>query len=241
MLGTFHFRERGFDTFAESTQAQLCRIAQKIVGFNPDAVAVEVAKHQQQAVDNSFSLLSLDDYNNKEKMLTSTLGKIHLWGREYDIPYNAESIQIGYRVGKMQNHDTVYAIDDDTELIDIDPTLVNTDRFNMYFDRLNFSGGYTDLEKLFHFMNTDEWSANNHKMYLETNKIILPDGTYIGAEQFSQWYKRNLKIFCNLQMLARKHKRIFVLYGAGHLSILRDLINTYDEMTLLDTNKVLFD
>ena len=74
---------------------------------------------------------------------------------------------------------------------------------------------------ILNFYNSTEWSKKNQALYIEINKIITEDGEYLGVEQFSQWYKRNLKIFANIQKLAETHEKIFIVYGAGHLEILR--------------------
>ena len=54
-----------------------------------------------------------------------------------------------------------------------------------------------------------------------------------------QWYERNLKIFSNIQRLAMQHKRIFVIYGARHLHILRELIQADEQLRLVDVMQYL--
>lgn len=76
---------------------------------------------------------------------------------------------------------------------------------------------------------------------MENNRIATQDNEYAGVEQVAQWYERNLRIFCILQRLAERHKRIFALYGSGHLKLIRVFIRDCDDMTLLDTYKLLFD
>ena len=50
---------------------------------------------------------------------------------------------------------------------------------------------------------------------------------------------RNLKIFSNIQRLATKNERVFIIFGAGHLQILRDLINADSNLKLVDIDKYL--
>jgi len=54
-----------------------------------------------------------------------------------------------------------------------------------------------------------------------------------------KWYMRNLKIFANLQKLCENYNRVFLLYGAGHLYILRELINQCEDMELVNYRKYL--
>lgn len=51
----------------------------------------------------------------------------------------------------------------------------------------------------------------------------------------ADWYRRNLKIFHNLQRLAATHSKIFVLFGSGHLHILKDLIAADRNLKLIDS------
>ena len=82
-------------------------------------------------------------------------------------------------------------------------------------------------------INSDELSYHNQQLYLVNNQIGAGE-SYAGANYFGQWYMRNLKIFANLQKICEKYRRIFVLYGAGHLYILRELINLCEDMQLAD-------
>ena len=50
LLGSFHFSQAGRDIYAPETQAELDALARKLLCFAPDAVAVEAAFHQQDAV-----------------------------------------------------------------------------------------------------------------------------------------------------------------------------------------------
>ena len=54
-----------------------------------------------------------------------------------------------------------------------------------------------------------------------------------------KWYERNLKIFSNIQNLCKNSNRLFIIYGAGHLQILRDLINASENLTLVDVYQYL--
>lgn len=52
-----------------------------------------------------------------------------------------------------------------------------------------------------------------------------------GADALSlYWYNRNLRIFCNIQQLAdQEGERIPVLFGAGHVQILEELVDSSPE------------
>ena len=89
------------------------------------------------------------------------------------------------------------------------------------------------LSDLYKYYNSAEWSRLNHSVYIQANRTST-DNPYAGAEMVSKWYERNLKIFSNIQRLADKGKRLFILYGAGHLQLLRDLIQADRSLKLVD-------
>ena len=49
------------------------------------------------------------------------------------------------------------------------------------------------------------------------------------------WYARNLRIFRNIQAIATEpDDRIMVIFGAGHLGILRQQLESYPGMELVE-------
>lgn len=233
LLGTFHFLESDMDFYTEASQLQLKSLAENIAKFNPDAIAVELAVHEQKAANESYQQLSLRDFEDYEMMKTNTLGTVTIYGGQYPITYNNEAIQIGYRVAKMLNKEQVYAIDDDAPLNnDFKPS----NKFMNILKEMQYlaASSNSSIKQLLQCYNSDEWSAKNHLLYIENNRINY-NNNYIGSEFASEWYRRNLKIFSNLQKLSEEHSKIFVLYGAGHLKLLKDLILASDDMILADT------
>ena len=107
LLGTFHFMESSFDFYTDKVQDELDDLTKKLLEFHPDAVAVEAAMHQQEAVSESYQKFNLKDLKNPEKMRSETLGNIHMFGQTCPITYNNEAIQIGYRLGKLLNLDDI--------------------------------------------------------------------------------------------------------------------------------------
>lgn len=116
LLGSFHFLEISIDFYSSEIQNKLDLITRKLLTFNPAVIAVEAAAKAQEYIDKSYEIFDLMDLQDRNKMQNETLGEIYMFGQKYPITYNNESIQIGYRLGKMLAHSKVYAIDDDTIL-----------------------------------------------------------------------------------------------------------------------------
>ena len=240
LLGSFHFAQTERNIYAPESQAELEALAQKLLCFAPDAVAVEAAAHQQEAVSAAYRKFGLSDLLDAQKMQAETLGDIKMYGEVFPITHNNEIIQIGFRVAKQMRLPDVYAIDDDSEMDDavlenLSPALRDAIERLGEFERQE----KTDtLIAYLRCLNSVEWSRRNHVAYMRTNEIER-DGDCLGAKAVAQWYARNLMIFSHLQRLAMHHERIFVVYGAGHLQILRDLIRADDRLRLVDTEPYL--
>ena len=239
LLGSFHFKDGKIDCYSPEAQKELNSIAQTLLRFSPDAVAVEWAAHQQMAVSTAFQKFSLYDLQNADKMRTETLGEIQMFNRSAPIEYNNEAIQIGFRIARMQKLPDVYAIDDDSEIdgeVFENPSCAMQEAMNYFYDYDGQCGN--SITDLFRHMNSGEWALRNHQVYLRANEVGNYEN-YLGVRMLAQWYERNLKIFSNIQRLAEQHKRIFVVYGAGHLQIMKDLICADNRFHLVDVMQYL--
>ena len=241
LLGSFHFLESSIDFYSSEIQNELDLITRKLLKFNPAVIAVEAAAKAQEYIDKSYEIFDLMDLQDRNKMQNETLGEIYMFGQKYLITYNNESIQIGYRLGKMLAHSKVYAIDDDT-ILNMDvmynkPPSSLKEAMNALHADMNKHMNDTIVD-MYKYYNSEEWSKLNHSIYIQAN-MISAGNNYAGAEMVTKWYERNLKIFSNIQRLADTYRRIFIIYGAGHLKILRDLINADSNLKLIDAGKYL--
>ena len=182
-------------------------------------------------------ILLLETFHFKESSIDFYSGEV-VFGQTCPIVYNKEIVQIGYRLGKLAGHNKVYAIDDDTSLdIEVPRTPAFAEALNtLYTDvRMHDKDSIVDLYK---YYNNPRFSTLNHSAYIQAN-AVNENNNYIGVELTAKWYKRNLKIFSNIQQLAAKSKRSFIIYGAGHLQILKDLINADNNLRLVDVYQYL--
>ncbi len=238
LLGTYHFMQSSDDIFTDSAQNELDLLVKRLAEFAPDAVALEAPVTSQAYIDESFAKFSLADLENKDKMQSESLGMIKLYGELYPITYDNEAVQIGYRLAKVCAHARIHAIDDDS-ILDMNALKNPSEAYKSALSALDAYEkhyGYRTLTDQLRCLNSDAWSRLNHDIYMQANSL---GSDYEGAEMVAKWYARNLKIFCNIQRLAERYARIFVLFGAGHVQILRELINADSALTLVDIEKYL--
>ena len=239
LLGSFHFMESSIDFSSDEVQDELDCLTQKLAAFKPDTIAIEGAIHQQAVITNSYQNFDLADLRNPQKTRGGKLGEIFLFGAPRPITYNNESIQIGYRLGKILGLNDIHAIDDDSPMSEVFATIMP--RVSKTVEALqedkNKHANDSLIER-FQYYNSTDFSKLSHNIYIQANAIKI-DGAYSGAEMTAKWYERNLKIFANIQQLATKSKKLFIIYGAGHLPILRELINADDNLKLVNVYEYL--
>lgn len=76
-----------------------------------------------------------------------------------------------------------------------------------------------------HRMNTPEAIHGSHEVYLRFLLPVVNERAAPGADLLAAWYERNIRIFANLHRMGLEpDDRVFVIYGAGHVPTLRQLV-----------------
>ena len=146
-----------------------------------------------------------------------------------------EQISLGGRIAINSGLQILHPID---KFFPLNADMVNSENMQLILPRLNYLQKFdeiNDIKEKCRFINSRQYVSHDANMYLDINSQNR-NGDYFESKCLSEWYFRNLCIFSNLQSVAKKHDRIVVLYGAGHVPILRDLINMSDSMNLVDIN-----
>jgi hypothetical protein len=97
------------------------------------------------------------------------------------------------------------------------------------------------LRETLRSINTPARLTAGHGHYLVGTILDGDLGDYLGADGFvSGWYNRNLRIYSNVVRLMRSpDERVLVVFGAGHMPILRHLFESTPVATLADLDAVL--
>ena len=105
-------------------------------------------------------------------------------------------------------------------------------RYTRLFDsETEYVNTHTLLEYLT-YLNSDKRIRRDYGAYLRGDFKL---DQYRGADALAMhWYSRNLRIFRNIQRIPTKPTdRILVLYGAGHMGILKQLFECSPEYNLI--------
>jgi hypothetical protein len=73
-------------------------------------------------------------------------------------------------------------------------------------------------------MNRPEMLAQAHYPYVLYLAPIAEGNNFAGADMVGDWYKRNFRIFANINKMAEEGNRILIVFGQGNVPILREMI-----------------
>ena len=231
LLGTFHFAAPGLDRLnlhvdmmTAQRQAEIEEVVRQLESFRPTKIAVEAPLSADHRLQQSFTAYQ---------------------DGTFALPAN-EIYQLGFRLAARLGHRRVHPIDAWAHLCESEA------QYLALAERCGFEGPeamdgllyepvwWQRITELFRcteeliktkslkeyllFLNSPEQIRLSHGQYLS-----WPDGApgdYRAADFITAWwYNRNLRIFANLKRITESPKdRILVIYGSGHLPLLRHAV-----------------
>ena len=225
LVGAYHFGNPGQDVnnmkvddvLTPRRQAELERLATSLASFRPTAAAVERRGEAPGYLDPVFA-----DYGSA--MLAER---------------RDERVQIGYRVAGLAGVTRVYAIDE--QPADGEPDYFPYGRLQAFLKARGREGELDSLNSAYQRFNADfkrvEPVSSVADLLLRMNSDLFDlSGFYPtmllygegeeqpGPELLAAWYLRNAKIVNKLTQVTRPGDRVLMVYGAGHLSLLRQMI-----------------
>lgn len=242
LVGTFHFsypnldahkiaEEDQIDVKSQEKQAEVRELLDYLARFKPTKIVVE------SGANTGYLMRRYERWLKGEEELKRN-----------------ERDQIGIRLMHRMGLDTIYGCDagsilgdmqEDERFASVRP--VFEEMFKDYdwqseslFDSLytTFYDYETQLEnelsllEVFQYMNRDDVIRRGHGAYLIGDFTL---GETIGPDFLATyWYNRNLRIFRKIQRLdIQEDDRVLVLFGAGHLGILKQQFESTPEFELV--------
>ncbi|HWY33911.1 MAG TPA: DUF5694 domain-containing protein, partial [Nitrosopumilaceae archaeon] len=111
------------------------------------------------------------------------------------------------------------------------------DNYDKFFEYLTSLSTKIPLLAYFKYLNSEKVMQRTYGSYLLGDYKLEK---YRGADALATyWYDRNLRIFRNIQQLTTSPKdRILVLFGAGHVAVLDQLLICSPEYNYVKFNEL---
>jgi hypothetical protein len=198
------------DVLTQKRQREIDNLCEQLVRFQPTKIAIEAPYHDSYWPDQYRKYVA---------------GQRKLGRNEIE--------QIGFRLAKRMNLPTVYGIDflmyangltpSEMEQRDergsTEPHHVQPSQASSEEQLLRQS---TVAQYLAHLNSASE-IQKNHEGYMLSLLPTDEAAIYRKADLVANWYKRNLRIFANINRITEPGKdRILVIIGAGHLKLLKE-------------------
>jgi hypothetical protein len=249
LIGVFHFQDPGQDAYkprfaldimSPKRQREIEEVVEQLVGFHPTRIAVEATADQQPRLDSLYSAYIAGAYH----------------------PGANETYQLGFRLAKRLGHSRVYAADAPSRALltqeqfagimttlhlSIDTVMQQVEK-EPWSQRFRQLYAYDDslktvqtLSEHLAYLNSAERVRVGHGAYsVGAFKLLGPNAAFLGPDDVTEWYNRNLRIYSNLQHLVqRPTDHLLMIIGAGHLPILRFIAQSSPELRLRDAGEFL--
>lgn len=248
LLGTFHYHNPGldvtkvnsYDILSTETQNELELLASKIKAFNPSKIFVEWDYTEQAELDSLFNL-----YKEGKYFLNDSLSDFYL---------KNEIFQLSFRVAKKTNLNKVYGVDfydvnmpfgklpeilekngQDSLQKKMDETRT---LFELEFNNKVKSGA--SLIELMSFINSPRFKYLSDEYLHRLPLLVGTQDDFTGPKITSEWYRRNLYIWSMIEKnVDDDDRRIMVLFGGSHTSILSDFIKNDDKWKIVEFKSIL--
>ena len=248
LLGTFHFDSPNLDVVKTNPfdvvkgQKELEKITDQIKKFNPTKIFIEWSYDEQSELDTLYHLY-------KEGKFLDFVKQKYPGNKFYQ---ESEIFQLAFRAAKKCGNAQLYAIDIKTKF-PFDEVMKAIEEANQ--DQLaqtiqdkiaemskkeNEDRKKYNLTQLLLAKNTAQARKNDYGDYVTLFNKAGSLHDFRGANLVSEWYRRNLLMYSMVQKnVTPKDDRIMVILGAGHIAVLKQLVDLDRNMKAIDLQDVL--
>lgn len=238
LLGTVHFTPSTQDVYQnkqinltdKKAQAQLEQLVAQLGQFSPDQICVEVPTQRQPKIDSAYQQYLKGQYK---------LGP-------------GEIDQIAYPLAKRLHLPTITCVNYRGSFnLDAVTTYAKANNQTAQLAALDRFAGSTaagvvaaqqekSISDLFRFINSKEELTKNAAIYTAYATRIGQGAEYPGTDLVANWYSTNLHIYTNiLRAIRPSDKSIMVLFGYGHITILKHLFESNPDFEIVDVTDIL--
>ena len=239
LLGTWHMGETSdanksrYDASKPERRAEISALAQQLATqFKPTKIIVEATPEEQATMDSLYTAYlknpeKLSTYGGEIGLLAFQIARwsgATLLATDHKMEYAYGSIA---RLANSTNNQVV-----NNYYAQIMPTLTKAAQLE----------SVASTKQLYRFTNTPEYLSflknANADLFLHVNT----EGNFEGADVAADFYKRNLRIFANINRLDIKPEdRVLVLNGATHVAFFHEFMKSSPKYNVVDAQEYLRD
>ncbi|MFC3418057.1 DUF5694 domain-containing protein [Salinicoccus hispanicus] len=231
IVGTYHFTNNGdmVDNSGaidvRSDHEQIKDLVEALARYNPSALAVEVTKDRNRALN--------DDY--------------HAYIKDEIALNDTEVYQVMFRLGEKLQHERIHAVDwmksvgnrGMGEVAELAKEH-QKDKFDKVIEIFNndpINADNSILDNLA-LINDENFVSQVHSGYMKLGQIGV-DEDYVGIDWLRWWYQRNLIIYKNVMDIVHSgNKKVMLLIGASHVHLLKQFIEESGEANVITFNDI---
>ncbi|TBW25904.1 DUF5694 domain-containing protein [Gramella sp. KN1008] len=265
LLGVYHFDNPGQDNFnldvedyfSERRQQEIEEVVSKLENFKPTKIFIEANPNLQKRYDSLFQLYKSHQLELKD--LASGRNEIYQLGFKLARQLGHDGVYAVDAEGYWLMDELQKSLSEE-QMPQFQKKLTET---GAYMEEVNKElSKQTVLQNLIDF-NSEKALKRNQDMYnpflVQLNKkmrkmtndykldtingqeeVFLKINTdQLGAELVGEWYKRNIKIYANILNYTEENERLLVIFGQGHIPILKDLFEDHQDFRMVPPLKVL--
>lgn len=233
LLGSYHMSNPGADRFnlesddvlAAHRQAEIRAVVERLERFAPTHVTVEAPWGD-----------------------TATIERYRAFAADGGELSRSEEEQIGFRLARNLGHETIHPVDvrQSLDFEAVSRVAAREPRLARKLGQMETVGEAViermaeklakgSVGSMLRWMNEPDNLHRAHSVYLDFFVPVAVGDDYAGADMVAEWYRRNLRIFANLTRIATEpDARIFVVFGQGHIPILRQAVIDHSDFCVED-------
>ncbi len=239
LIGTMHltpstsdlYKNKKIDLHTAAKQNEIREVVNKLAAFKPDQICLEYPMEYQWEMDSIYAAYKAKKYalrdNERDLFGMQAVNKLGL----------TTPTCINYSSGRF-DFDTVQNFAKANGQNNI------LDAFNKraaaFMEDADRKLTELTLTQFLLYINSAKALQQNLSLYTEFLTKIGKDSSYTGTNLVADWYSTNLHIYSNiLRVIKPSDKRIVVLFGQGHIPILKHLFSNNTDFEIVEVSDLL--
>ncbi|WP_350284409.1 DUF5694 domain-containing protein [uncultured Croceitalea sp.] len=236
-LATFHMRPTPdensveFDNSDKEALMETRQISRLVAKFKPTVICVEIEPSENDKLNRAYNKFVTDSISD-----SSYAGEISLLAFEIGRLCKVDSI---YGINHKMNYD--YNINDKITNT-LDPITFDAYNENPLLSAPNKVAQLNDMNTLNKLRTINEEDFLDF-LIIENADMLTHVGTennFEGADEAAKFYKRNLRMYSNLnRILMKKDDRVLIIMGGSHTAFFREFLKRSPKYQLVDIDEYL--